>query len=106
MQIKINCFLKKNEKFFGPPDFVIEILSPSTRKKDLTLKLAKYSNAGVRELWYVDPKYRRVTVYDLLDDIMMIFYTFDDKVPVHIWNDEFAVDFKPVYEYVKDYMDD
>ena len=43
--------LVKNGRIFGSPDLVIEILSPSTRKRDQTLKLAKYSEAGVRELW-------------------------------------------------------
>lgn len=97
--------LVKNGRVFGAPDFVIEILSPSTRKRDLTLKLAKYSMAGVRELWYVDPKNLRVLVYDLENEELPVTYTFEDKVPVLIWNSEFSVDFKDVYDYVKDYMD-
>ncbi len=37
----------------GSPDFVLEILSPSTRKKDLTLKMDLYEEYGVKEYWAV-----------------------------------------------------
>ncbi len=37
----------------GSPDFVLEILSPSTRKKDLTLKMDLYEEYGVKEYWVV-----------------------------------------------------
>ena len=37
----------------GAPDFIVEILSPSTRKKDMFIKLEKYMTAGVREYWIV-----------------------------------------------------
>ena len=94
----------KNGRIFGAPDFVIEILSPSTKRRDLTLKLAKYSNAGVKELWYVDPKNMLVISYDLAGDCTPRIHAFNESIPVHIWNDEFAVDFKAVYEYVKDYL--
>lgn len=40
----------------GAPDFVAEILSPSTRKKDAIVKLEKYMCAGVREYWIIDLK--------------------------------------------------
>lgn len=99
------CDLKtmlKNGRVFGAPDFVIEILSPSTRKRDITLKLQKYTTAGVRELWYVDPKNKKVLVYNLMDESFFpVTYSFDDKVPVLIWNGEFSVDFKAVYAYSK-----
>ena len=44
---------------YGAPDFVIEILSESTKKKDSYLKLMKYQNAGVREYWLVDPEKKK-----------------------------------------------
>ena len=46
----------QNGRVFGAPDFLVEVLSPSTRKKDMYLKLFKYMNAGVREYWIVDPE--------------------------------------------------
>lgn len=40
---------------FGPPELVIEILSPGNRKHDLVRKKALYEKAGVLEYWIVDP---------------------------------------------------
>ena len=51
----------------GPPDLVIEILSPSTAERDRTFKRALYARYDVREYWLVDPDIRTVTVL-LLDD--------------------------------------
>lgn len=48
---------------FGAPDFVVEIISPSSRSRDYFLKAHKYGNAGVREYWIIDPKKQKVIVY-------------------------------------------
>ena len=50
----------------GPPDMVVEVLSPSTKNKDMELKWKKYQEAGVQEYWIVDPDYRYITV-NILD---------------------------------------
>lgn len=47
--------LSKNGHTKGAPPFVAEILSPSTRSRDLLLKNYIYGNAGVREYWCIDP---------------------------------------------------
>jgi len=47
----------------GAPDWIAEILSPSTARYDRTTKLLVYERAGVREVWLVDPIERRMTVY-------------------------------------------
>mgnify|MGYP000172932761 CR=1 FL=1 len=59
--IFILCDQSKNigRCIYGAPDMVIEITSPSTRKKDFGKKLEKYVNAGVREYWIVDVKNRK-----------------------------------------------
>jgi len=49
----------------GAPDMTIEILSPSTSKRDLLTKLVKYQNAGVREYWIIDPDAEVVKVHVL-----------------------------------------
>ena len=86
----------------GAPDFVVEVLSPSTQKKDKTIKLEKYLNAGVREYWIVDPKKKNIVVYvdDGEDDYDIFIYTFENEVPVHIFNDECKINFKEIYEYI------
>lgn len=49
----------------GAPDLVIEILSFSTRKKDIGVKKDTYEKFGVKEYWLVSPRERTVTVYRL-----------------------------------------
>ncbi|MBQ8588988.1 MAG: Uma2 family endonuclease [Firmicutes bacterium] len=87
----------------GAPDLIIEILSPSTIRKDMLVKLSKYVEAGVREYWMVDPKKKKVIVYlsedgDLVEDLDVKIYGFDDQVPVMIFDGECFVDMKTIYE--------
>ena len=49
----------------GAPDWVAEVLSPSTARHDRTLKLSAYERAGVREVWLIDPVDRTLTIYQL-----------------------------------------
>ena len=49
----------------GPPDLVIEILSPSTAKKDRTKKKDGYARFGVPEYWIVDPYHLTIEQYML-----------------------------------------
>jgi Uma2 family endonuclease len=49
----------------GAPDWVAEVLSPSTASHDQTVKLSAYERAGVREVWLVDPTDRKLTIYRL-----------------------------------------
>jgi Uma2 family endonuclease len=49
----------------GAPDLVVEILSPSTSKKDLNEKFSLYERHGVREYWVVDPAGEWLCVYRL-----------------------------------------
>ena len=46
----------------GPPDLVIEILSPGTRTRDLEIKRKLYARFGVREYWIIDPDAETVEV--------------------------------------------
>ena len=49
----------------GPPDLVLEVLSPSTQERDRELKRKVYANYGVRELWLVDPTVNTIEVFGL-----------------------------------------
>lgn len=49
----------------GAPDWVVEVLSPSTAGHDQTLKLAAYERAGVPEVWLVHPLDRVLTIFRL-----------------------------------------
>ena len=89
---------------FGAPDLSIEILSPSTARKDASLKLKKYMNAGVREYWIVDPDDMLVTVHMKKGDkIETTLYSFDDQVPVGIWDNKCLIDFPDIKRQVEDW---
>lgn len=47
----------------GSPDLVVEVLSPSTRRRDAGIKLRLYGRAGVTEYWMVDPASDTIRVY-------------------------------------------
>jgi Uma2 family endonuclease len=53
------------ERVYGPPDLVVEVLSPGTWRTDRHEKLFEYAQAGVEEYWMVDPDARTVEVFVL-----------------------------------------
>lgn len=69
--VGIVCDSSKIQRFgvYGAPDFLVEVISPSTKKKDYTLKLSKYIEAGVREYWIVDYMQEKVLVYFFESDV-------------------------------------
>ena len=90
------------KRFEGAPDLVLEILSPSTRSKDMLLKLYKYQNAGVKEYWIVDPDRETVMVYYFRDDnFYPEKYDFDSVIPIHISDGQCSIDFSRVNRALK-----
>lgn len=67
----VACDLKGNVtgkgRYMGTPALVMEILSPSTRTKDMIDKLNTYSLSGVKEYWIVDPSQEKVLLYSFGD---------------------------------------
>ncbi|MGB9715462.1 MAG: Uma2 family endonuclease [Thermodesulfovibrionales bacterium] len=53
----------KKDGIYGPPDFIIEILSPSTASFDLREKFRVYERSGVKEYWIVDPELDSIEIY-------------------------------------------
>lgn len=51
----------------GPPDLLVEVLSPSTAARDLGIKLDRYRLFSVAEYWVIDPDERTVLVWRLAD---------------------------------------
>ena len=70
--------------------------------KDMNTKLALYVETGVREYWLVDPDRKRVLVYELEKESLdyVTLYTFDDQVPVRIFDGKCVIDFKDIYDYI------
>ena len=82
----------------GAPDWIIEIISPSTASYDYIRKLNLYADAGVKEYWIVNPIEKSVYVYFLEQDrFRAVCYTFRDSVKVNIYEDLW-IDFKDFEE--------
>lgn len=79
----------------GAPDWIIEIVSPSSKKIDYMIKLFKYCSAGVREYWIVDPLKEQIRVYNFETNDNED-YTFADCVKVGIYED-LEIDFSKLY---------
>ena len=90
--------LKKSINYCnGPPDFIIEILSPSSIKKDQLFKFNRYLEAGVKEYWIVDPQNRLVKKMVLLENryITQVFGD-DTEIPVTVL-DGCVIDIESVF---------
>ena len=87
--ISVICDSSKvdNRGYQGAPDFIIEIVSPSSQRMDYLTKLFKYRTAGVREYWIVNPLQRTVHVYSFEGTEDSTQYSFDDEITVTIYGD-------------------
>ena len=87
--ISVICDSSKvdNRGYQGAPDFIIEIVSPSSQRMDYLTKLFKYRTAGVREYWIVNPLQRTVQVYSFEGTEDSTQYSFDDEITVTIYGD-------------------
>lgn len=78
----------------GAPDWIIEIVSPGSRRIDYSIKLFKYRSAGVREYWIVDPAKNRIMIWNFETDNTDDF-TFSDLVKAGIYSD-LVIDFSQI----------
>ena len=111
------------ERICGAPDFILEVLSPGTRLKDMLIKTKKYCEAGVREYWMADIQKETVIKYLFTGnreaptekessagsyasankdafpestDITVQIYPFSTPVPVSIFQDECLINFAEI----------
>ncbi len=75
----------------GAPDWIIEIVSPGSRRMDYFTKVFKYRTAGVREYWIVDPEKNRITVWNFNKNDNNE-YSFTDSVESGIYSG-FSINF-------------
>lgn len=71
----------------GAPDFIAEIVSPSSRKMDYVIKANLYLEAGVREYWIIDPVKKCTTIYHFEEDAAPTILPFSTPVAVRIYGD-------------------
>ena len=102
--VGIVCDPDKIKRFgiYGAPDFLVEVISPSTKKKDYIKKLAKYMEAGVREYWILDPYQKRLLVYFFEGDVFPVIYGLDQPVPVGIYNGDLVIDFSNIAKWIEE----
>lgn len=84
----------------GAPEWVIEIVSPSSVKMDYERKKKLYQESGVEEYWIVDLEKERVRVYRFLEKVQEKDYSFTDTVKVGIYED-LEIDLRELKEYVE-----
>ncbi len=65
-----------------PPDWLCEIISPSTQRLDRFRKLPVYAEFGVKHCWYVDPIEKTLEVFILANGVYSIGPSFFDNAPV------------------------
>jgi len=89
-------------RVFGAPDFVLEVISLSTKRNDYFKKLAKYENAGVREYWIMDPFKKQLIVFFFEEDIYAQIHNLSESVPVHIYEGKLQIHFEHIRRWCND----
>ena len=103
--IYIVCNPDKVKKFgnYGAPDFVLEVLSDSTRNKDLKIKSFKYMNAGVREIWYIDLKTRTLITYYEGDDYLPAIHPLEGTLGLAIYDGRLEINLAELGDIIEEY---
>jgi Uma2 family endonuclease len=70
--------LVAEDRFNGPPDLVIEILSPGNWKRDLSIKRNLYGKFGVQEYWVVDVRNQALMIFRLKGETLEEIQTIRD----------------------------
>ncbi len=81
----------KDNGIVGAPDFVCEVVSPGSRHRDYNEKMHAYMEYGVREYWIIDPEKERVTTYIEGEPMLAYVYSFEDEIPVYIYDGELKI---------------
>lgn len=86
----------------GAPDFILEVLSPSTSARDMRMKRDLYDKKGVREYWIVDLYKKKIIIYDFENNDVEV-HGFSDEVEVKIYNGRLVIDFQRIQMMLDDY---
>lgn len=94
---------KKTKRYImGAPDFCLEVISESTRRKDYIKKLQKYTDAGVKEYWIIDPFQKILLVHHWKDDYAPHMYPLQGKVGLALYDDELLIDLDTIADLIVD----
>lgn len=103
--VMILCDKNKIRKWgiLGAPDFVLEVISDSTKKKDYFKKMMKYMEAGVKEYWIVNPYNRDVIIYNFLSEDGPKVYQLSGEVGLNLYDGGIQLDLGEVNEEIIEY---
>ncbi len=89
-----------NKGCLGAPDFIVEIISPSTAKNDIDYKYNLYEKEGVKEYWIAFPHEKIIQSFILKDKeyVKNGVFAKDEKIPVHIFNNELEIEINDIFE--------
>lgn len=87
----------------GAPDFCLEIVSESTGRKDYIKKLQKYTEAGVKEYWIIDPMRKMLVAYHWKDNYLPHMYPLKGKVGLALYDEEMLIDLDKLAALIQDY---
>lgn len=88
----------RRDGVMGAPDFVLEVISKATGKRDYAYKTAIYAKQGVREYWILDPMKKCLITYFFENDYMPTMHFGNEKVPVMIYEGELEIDLSVISE--------
>lgn len=87
----------------GAPDFCLEILSESTSRKDCIKKLQKYTEAGVKEYWIIDPLRRLMISYHWKDNYLPHMQPLEGQAGLALYDGELQIDLGELASLIQDY---
>ncbi|MBN2891861.1 MAG: Uma2 family endonuclease [Bacteroidales bacterium] len=100
--IVIVCDKSKLDKYgcIGAPDFIAEIISPSTAKRDMDDKYKLYEQHGVKEYWIVFPREQFINAFYLENGkyVLTGVFTRENTIPVKIFDNKLEIDLKDIFE--------
>ena len=82
---------------FGAPDFILEVLSRSTKIKDTVIKLNKYRDACVKEYWMIDIENKAVHIYEFINNTYVV-KSFDESHEITVLEKPCTINFKDMYQ--------
>lgn len=95
--------MDKNKLPVQTPLFIGEVISHQARWSDMTAKLANYKKNGVKEYWIIDPTDRLVVVHVLKKGNRTDIHTWDEPVPVSVYESRMTIDFSIMPAYTRDH---
>ena len=87
----------------GAPDFCLEIVSESTGRKDYIKKLQKYTEAGVKEYWIIDPFRKVLVMYHWKDDYLPHMVPLEGKRGLVLYDEELEIDLDDIATLIQEY---